>query len=54
MNVSVLPKEDGRVIAWMVVDPETAELVLICKTRSEAREIAEECCGRVAKCVSSH
>lgn len=46
--------EDGRIIALMVYDPETVELVLTCATRSEAREMAEECDGRVAVVKSSH
>ncbi len=33
---------------------ETAELVLVCVSRSEARRIAVECCGRVAVVKSSH
>jgi hypothetical protein len=36
------------VIAWCVYDPDTDELVLVCKSRSEARRIAAECSGRVA------
>ena len=36
------------VIAWCVYDPDTDELVLVCKSRSEARRIAAECEGRVA------
>jgi hypothetical protein len=46
--------EDGQIIAWLVYDESTKELVLICNTRSEARQIAEECCGRVAVVKSSH
>ncbi len=47
-------KEDGQIIAWIVFDDATKELILTCATRSEAREIAEECCGRVAVVKSSH
>jgi hypothetical protein len=47
-------KEDGQIIAWLVYDESSKELVMVCKTRSEARHIAEECCGRVAVVKSSH
>jgi hypothetical protein len=46
--------EDGQIIAWIVYDPTTAELIIVCAKRSEARELAEECCGRVAVVRSSH
>jgi len=36
------------IIAWCVFDPATNELVLICKSRAEARKIAAECDGAVA------
>lgn len=53
MSASTM-REDGRVIAWLVYDSATGELILQCAKRSEAREMAEECGGRVAKVVSSH
>jgi len=36
------------VIAWCVFDPTTLELVIVCKSRAEARKIAAECSGAVA------
>src|SRR6185312_3586742 len=36
------------IVAWCVFDPATNELVLICKSRAEARKIAAECDGAVA------
>lgn len=36
------------IIAWCVYDPETRELVIVCKSRAEARKIAAECDGGVA------
>jgi len=36
------------VIAWCVFDPATNELVIVCKSRAEARKIAAECDGAVA------
>lgn len=38
----------GDVIGWVVVDAETGEPVIWCKSRSEARRIASESGGRVA------
>lgn len=42
------------VIAWVVYDPETDEMVLICASRSEARRIAAECGGAVAVIRRAH
>lgn len=53
-NENVLPHEDGRIIAWQVYDPYLGDLIITVPTRSEAREIAEECCGRVAVVRASH
>jgi len=36
------------IIAWCVFDPSTNELVIVCKSRAEARKIAAECDGAVA------
>jgi len=36
------------VIGWVVYDCETLELVIVCKSRAEARKIAAECSGAVA------
>jgi hypothetical protein len=36
------------IIAWCVFDPATNELVIVCKSRSEARRIAAESGGGVA------
>jgi len=36
------------VIAWVVYDRETRELVIVCKSRAEARKLAAECDGEVA------
>ena len=41
----------SNVIAWCVYDSATDELVLICASRAEARRIAAECSGKVAKIV---
>ena len=54
MNISVIPKEDGRVICRFVYDESTAELIIQVAHRDEARVLAKECGGRVAKCISSH
>lgn len=39
----------GDTIGWVVIDPETGEPVLWCKSRSEARRIAEESGARYAR-----
>ena len=41
----------GETIGWIVFDPETGEPVLWCKSRSEARRIAEESGARYARAV---
>ena len=41
----------GQVIGWIVIDPETGEPVLWCKSRSEARRIAKESGARYARAV---
>jgi hypothetical protein len=46
--------EDGKVLGWVVICPDTLEWIYRCATRAEAREMAEECDGRVAKVVNSH
>ena len=44
---------DEKVIAWVVYDPDTLELILLCLTRQAAREYAGGD-GKIAKVVSSH
>ena len=39
----------GDTIGWVVIDPATGEPVLWCKSRSEARRIAEESGARYAR-----
>ena len=41
----------GEVIGWIVVDPVTGEPVMWCKSRSEARRIAEESGARYCRAV---
>ena len=41
----------GQTIGWILLDPETGEPVLWCKSRSEARRIAEESGARYARAV---
>lgn len=41
----------GEVIGWIVVDPVTGEPVMWCKSRSEARRVAEESGARYARAV---
>jgi hypothetical protein len=41
----------GDVIAWIVIDPDTGELILRCASRSEARRIAAESGARYARVV---
>jgi hypothetical protein len=41
----------GDVVGWIVIDPETGEPVLWCKSRSEARRIAAESGARYARVV---
>lgn len=53
-NENVIPTEDGRIIAWIVFDQHLGDLIITVPTRSEAREIAEACCGRVAVVRASH
>lgn len=36
------------IIWWIVFDPETLEMVIVCKSRAEARKLAAECDGAVA------
>lgn len=42
------------VLGWYVYDPKTGQLVIRCTTRTEARRIAAECDGCVAKIVKVH
>lgn len=53
-NENVIPTEDGRILAWHVYDPRLGDLIITVPTRSEAREIAEACCGRIAAVRASH
>ena len=46
--------EDGKVLGWIVIDPETLEWVYRCATRKEARELADECGARIAVLRSAH
>jgi hypothetical protein len=39
----------GDTIGWIVIDPETGDPVIWCKSRSEARRIAVEAGARVAR-----
>jgi hypothetical protein len=41
----------GDVAGWIVIDPKTGEPVIWCKSRSEARKIADEARARVARVV---
>ena len=41
----------GQTIGWIVVDPEAGEPVLWCRSRSEARRVAEEAGARYARVV---
>jgi hypothetical protein len=43
----------GDVAGWIVIDPQTGEPVIWCKSRSEARKIADEAGARVARAVVS-
>lgn len=45
---------DDTILAWIVYDPATDELILLCKSRSEARRIAAECDGAVAVVRRAH
>lgn len=41
----------GDILHWIVVDARTGEPIIRCAGRAEARQIARECEGRVAKVV---
>lgn len=41
----------GDVIAWIIIDPDTGEQVMRCKSRDEARMFARDTGGRIAKLV---
>jgi hypothetical protein len=43
----------GQIVGWVVIDPQTGEPVIWCKSRSEARKIADEAGARVARAVVS-
>lgn len=45
---------DDTILTWVVYDPATDELILLCKSRSEARRIAAECDGAVAVVRRAH
>jgi hypothetical protein len=51
-----MPAEDwamrtGDILHWIVVDARTGEPIIRCASRAEARAIARDCDGRVAKVV---
>lgn len=43
----------GDVLAWVVIDPTSGELVMRCASRSEARRIAAESGARYGRVVVS-
>jgi hypothetical protein len=47
------PVRTGDVVAWIVIDPGTGELVMRCKARSDARDMAHAVGARYAKVVVS-
>jgi hypothetical protein len=38
----------GDVICWLIVDPDTGELIMRCNSRDHARELARGC-GKVCR-----
>lgn len=46
--------QDGKVIGWVVVCPQTGEWIYRCATRREAREHAEACGCLIAAIRISH
>lgn len=46
--------EDGKVLGWVIICPDTLEWIYRCATRKEDRELAAECMARVAALRSAH
>lgn len=44
---------EGKVIAWVIYDPKSGEIVMQCVSRKEARELAGKD-GRIAVVRASH
>jgi hypothetical protein len=43
----------GETIAWVVIDPDTLEIMCVCASRSSARDIAGHSGCRIARVVVS-
>lgn len=46
-------KTEGKVIAWVIYDYKTGEIIMQCWSRREARELCGKD-GKIAKVVESH